>query len=70
MEAMPLIVSMKMSIISHFWQKRADLSAFILIARFRLLTYFVTFKSFLPQATGMIGMKLIHIRVYLTIHDT
>lgn len=58
MESVPQIGRIWLSNISRIWQTRADQSDFVWLARFRLLTIYTLFKSFLLLAAGMIGMRL------------
>ncbi len=47
-----------LSTISRIWQKRADSSDFVWLARFRLLSIYTLFKSLLLLAAGWVGMSL------------
>ncbi len=44
--------------ISRTWQKRADSSDYVWLARFRLLSIYTLFKSLLILAVGWLGMRL------------
>src|SRR5260370_4363508 len=47
-----------LSTISRMWQKRADSSDFVWLARFRLLSIYTLFKSLLLLAAGVAGPVL------------
>ncbi len=47
-----------LSTISRMWQKRADSSDFVWLARFRLLSLYTLFKSLLLLAAGVAGLNL------------
>ena len=47
-----------LSTISHLWQKPADGSDFVWLARFRLLSIYTLFKSLLLLTAGVVGMRL------------
>ena len=47
-----------LSTISRIWQKRADSSDFVWLARFRLLSIYTLFKSLLLLAAGLVGIRL------------
>src|SRR5260221_13041156 len=47
-----------LSTISRMWQKRADSSDFVWLARFRLLSIYTLFKSLLFLAAGLAGLSL------------
>jgi len=47
-----------LSTISRMWQKRADSSDFVWLARFRLLSIYTLFKSLLLLAAGVTGLRL------------
>jgi len=47
-----------LSTISRMWQKRADSSDFVWLARFRLLSLYTLFKSLLLLAAGVAGLRL------------
>src|SRR5260370_21271227 len=47
-----------LSTISRMWQKRADSSDFVWLARFRLLSLYTFFKSLLLLAAGVAGLRL------------
>jgi len=47
-----------LSTISRIWQKRADSSDFVWLARFRLLSLYTLFKSLLLLAAGVAGLNL------------
>src|SRR5260221_14256080 len=47
-----------LSTISRMWQKRADSSDFVWLARFRLLSIYTLFKSLLLLAAGVAGLRL------------
>jgi signal transduction histidine kinase len=68
MESVPQIGRTWVSTISRIWQKRADPADFVWLARFRLLTIYTIFKSFLLLAAGIIGKRLNDLLAYST-HD-
>ncbi len=47
-----------LSTIAHIWQKSADSSDFVWLARFRLLSIYTLFKSLLFLAAGLVGLQL------------
>src|SRR5258708_20487053 len=47
-----------LSTISRMWQKRADSSDFVWLARFRLLSLYTFFKSLLLLAAGVAGLRV------------
>lgn len=47
-----------LSTIAQIWQKRADSSDFVWLARFRLLSIYTLFKSLLFLAAGLVGLQL------------
>src|SRR5258708_18386742 len=47
-----------LSTIAHIWQKSADSSDFVWLARFRLLSIYTLFKSLLFLAAGLVGLSL------------
>src|SRR5258708_38241993 len=47
-----------LSTISRMWQKRADSSDFVWLARFRILSLYTLFKSLLLLAAGVAGLRL------------
>lgn len=47
-----------LSTIAHIWQKTADSSDFVWLARFRLLSIYTLFKSLLFFAAGLVGLSL------------
>jgi signal transduction histidine kinase len=58
MESVPQFGHIWVSTISRVWKKRAGPSDFVWLARFRLLTLYTLFKSFLILAAGTIGLRL------------
>src|SRR5260370_40713918 len=48
-----------LSTISRMWQKRADSSDFVWLARFRLLSIYTLFKSLLLLAAG-VGWRMVN----------
>jgi hypothetical protein len=55
MELVPQIGRIWVSTLSRIWQKRADSSDFVWITRFRFLTFYTLFKSFL--ATDLVKLE-------------
>ena len=64
MESMPQLSRLWVSTLSRIWQKRASPADFVWLARFRLLTLYILFKSFLILAAGLIGMRLNNLLAY------
>jgi signal transduction histidine kinase len=64
MESMPQFGRLWASTLTRIWQKRANPADFVWLARFRLLTLYTLFKSFLILAAGIIGMRLNNLLAY------
>jgi signal transduction histidine kinase len=58
MKSASRLFRMRVSTISSIWQKSADSTDFIWLARFRLLIIYTILKSILILAAGLIGMRV------------
>ena len=58
MELLSQIGRLWISTLTRIWQKRTGPADFVWLARFRLLTIYALFKSFLLLTAGIIGMRL------------